>query len=338
MKYDFRIDLLKNRVKIGEARCVSANITFRKSAEVCRGLRMTISSDLFRMSPGIEFDMFSDRIRPVLIRDGVEEYFGIYMVIANPQNLSDTGSTYEIEAYDETMILKQAGYTQRTLYAAGTKYTAVIGAILTACGFTDVFMTDSDAVLPADVEIAPGKTYLEVINSFLDGINYEHVHADSFGRILIRPIVNKETADHVYTNRIIPPITRTTDIYKLPNVLVGMASDPDRNPLYCIRENTDPRSAISIPRRGYRVMETYNVRNIADQDTLEAYIEQKFLETSQITETVDMETSLEGNHEHGDSVQLKTALLSGLFNEIEWSVDFGVNGIMRHKLERRVFV
>lgn len=338
MRYDFRIDLLRNNVKIGEARCLSAEVTFRRSAEVCRGLRMTISSDFFRMSPGIQFDMFSDRIRPVLIQDGIEEYFGIFMIIANPQKLSDTGSTYEIEAYDETMTLKQATYTQRTNYAAGTKYITAISSILTTCGFSQVITADTDAVLPADVEIAPGESYLDTINTFLEGINYQAVHADSFGKIVIRPNINKATADHVYSNRIIPPITRTTDIYDLPNVLVGMASDPDRNPLYYVKENTDPQSAISIPRRGYRVMKTYNVRNIADQATLEAYINQKYLESTQVTETVQIETNLEGGHEYGDSVQLRTDLINGLFTEAEWSVSFGVNGTMTHKLERKVFV
>ena len=338
MKYDYRLDLLRDGVKIGEARSVSVDITFKKNADVCRGMKAVISSDLFRMSPGISFDMFSDRIRPVLIRGGLEEFFGTFMVIANPQNLSDTGSTYDLEAYDETMKLKQAMYTQRTNYTAGTQFMTVINSILTTCGFTQIVAIDSPAVLPNDVEMAPGTTYLEAINAFLESINYQHVHTDSYGRIILQPNENRMVADHVYSNRIISPIVRTTDIYDLPNVLVGMASSPDRTPLYYVKENNDPRSAISIPKRGYRVVKTYNVQNIADQATLESFIDQKFFDASQITETVNVETSLEGDHEYGDTVQLKSNLINGLFNEIEWSVSFGSNGTMRHRLERKVLV
>lgn len=339
MIFNFKIDILRQNVKIGAARCTAVSVTFRKDAEVCRGLKATISADSFRMSPGIQFDMFSDRIRPVLIIGGHEYPLGVFMVISAPKKLADTGSQYEIEGYDETMILKQAAYTVRTNYAAGTPYLTIVNQILTVCGFSDVIATNCEAVLPADVEIAPGKTYLETINYFLDGINYQHVHVDSSGRILLQPNADKQTADHIYSDKngtIIPPISQTTDIYNLPNVLIGVASGPDREPLSYVKENTDPNSQISIPKRGYRVVKQYSVNNVADQATLEAYVDQKYLEASQITETVDLETALEGGHEFGDTVQLRTRLISGLFNEIEWSIDS--KGAMKHKLERKVFV
>ena len=336
MKIDFRIDILRNRVRIGMARCTAASINFRKEAEVCRGLKLTMSE--IRMSKGIKFEMFSDRIRPVLIVNDAEEFFGVFMVISSPEKISRTGSVYELEAYDETMMLKQAAFTERTLYAAGTKYLTIINSLLTDCGFSEVIETDCAAVLPADIEIAPGETFLDTINSLLDGINYQHVHADSQGRIQIQPIADKQTADHVYSGHIIPPIERTTDIYDLPNVLIGKASTPDRTPLRYVKENNNPSSAISILKRGYKVTKTYEANNIADQATLEAYIDQQFYKASQITETVKVTTELEGDHEFGDTVQLKTDLLSGLFEEVEWSLSLGANGTMTHKLERKVFV
>ena len=339
MRISFRVDLLRQHVRIGTARCTAVSVTFRKKADVCRGIKATVSADSFRMSPGVLFDMFSDRIRPVLIIDGQEYYLGVFMTIAAPKTLSDTGSQLEIEGYDETMILKQAAYTERTNYPAGTKYLTIINSILTSCGFSQVIEVDSDAVLPADVEIEPGKTYLETINYFLDGINYQHVHADSAGRILLQPNTEKTTADHVYSDTngmIVPPISHTTDIYNLPNVLVGVASGPDREPLSYVKENTDLNSQISIPKRGYKVVKIYDVNNVADQATLEAYIDQKYLDASQITETVNIETALEGGHEYGDTVHVKTKLISGLFNEVEWSIDS--KGKMKHTLERKVFV
>lgn len=339
MRVNFRVDLLRQNVKIGTARCTDVFVTFRKNAEVCRGMKITLAADLFRMSPGVVFDMFNDRLRPVVVIDGREYSLGVFMTISAPKTLSDTGSLIEIEGYDETMILKQAAYTDRTNYAAGTKYITIVQSILTECGFSQVVAVDSDAVLPADVEVAPGKTYLDTINYFLDGINYQHVHADSSGRILLQPNEEKTTADHVYTDTsgmIVPPISHTTDIYNLPNVLVGVASSPDRTPLRYEKENTDLNSQISIPKRGYKVVKVYSVNNVADQATLEAYIEQKYLEASQITETLNIETALEGGHEYGDTVNVNTKLISGLFNEIEWSIDS--RGTMKHTLERKVFV
>lgn len=339
MRISFRVDILRQNVKIGTARATAVSVTFRKKSDVCRGLKTTISADSFRMSPGISFDTFNDRIRPVLIIDGREYSLGVFMAISAPKTLSDTGSLIDIEGYDETMILKQAAYTDRTNYPAGTKYLTIVNSILTECGFSQVVTVDSDAVLPMNVEIAPGKTYLETINYFLDGINYQHVHADGSGRILLQPNEEKTTADHVYSDQngmIVPPISHTTDIYNLPNVLVGVASGPDRSPLSYVKENTDLNSQISIPKRGYKVVKIYDVNNVADQATLEAYIDQKYLDASQITETMNIETALEGGHEYGDTVQINTKLISGLYNEIEWSIDS--KGKMKHTLERKVFV
>lgn len=352
MIYDFRIDILRNNIKIGEALCDAGLVRFDKRADVSLGLQLSMSADRIRMQKAVSgsgpaqtytFDMFSDRLRPVLIKNGIEYPLGTYMVMASPEKLSDTGSTYSVEAYDETMILKQAAFTERTNYTAGTRYLTVINSMLTACGFARVIENQTEAVLATDVEIAPGRTYLEVINEFLDGINYEHVHVDGKGNIYIQAIKDKMTADHIYSGKknmsIIPPITRTTDIYSLPNVITGVVSLPEMDePMVYTKENINPDSKISIPSRGYRVVKIINLNNIADESTLQSYIDQKYYEYSQITEQIEIDTTVEGNHSFGDTVQIDSDLISGLYNEIQWEIRLGSNGTMKHVLERKVFV
>lgn len=353
MIYNFRVDILRDNIKIGEALCDSGLVRFEKRADVSLGLQLSMSSERIRMQKAVsslgssaqsyEFNMFSDRLRPVLIKDGTEYPLGIYMVMASPEKLSDIGSMYSIEAYDETMILKQAAFTERTNYVTGTRYLNVINSMLTACGFSRVIEDPTDAVLATDVEIAPGRTYLDVINEFLDGINYEHVHADGNGNIYVQAIQNKQTTDHIYSDKknmsIIPPITRTTDIYSLPNVITGMVSLPEMDePLVYTRENVNPDSKISIPSRGYKVVKIYNLSNSADENTLKDYVDQKYYEFSQITEKVEIVTEVEGNHLFGDTVQLDTNLIAGLYDETEWEIRFDSDGTMKHALERKIFV
>lgn len=352
MIYDFRIDILRNNIKIGEALCDAGLVRFDKRADVSLGLQLSMSADRIRMQKAVSgsgpaqtytFDMFSDRLRPVLIKNGIESPLGTYMVIASPEKLSYTGSTYSVEAYDETMILKQAAFTERTNYTAGTRYLTVINSMLTACGFARVIEDPTEAVLATDIEVAPGRTYLEVINEFLDGINYEHVHADGNGNIYVQAVQDKQTADHIYSDKknmsIIPPITRTTDIYSLPNVITGMVSLPEIDePLVYTRENVNPDSKISIPSRGYKVVKIYNLSNSADESTLKDYVDQKYYEFSQITEKVEIVTEVEGNHLFGDTVQLDTNLIAGLYDETEWEIRFDSDGTMRHALERKIFV
>lgn len=351
MQFDYRIDILRSGIPIGEVRCSSAVIRFDKNADVTKGMQLVVSADDIPMNKVVSgigetptsfvFDMFSDRLRPVLIVDGQEYPLGVYMIMAAPMALSDIGSSYRLETYDETMILKQAKYTQRTNYTAGSSYLNVINSILTTCGFTKIMQDNTNATLTEDIEVAPDTSYLEVINQLLDGINYEHIHADNNGWIHLKKASAKAEVDHYYSasnGSIKLPITRTTDVYDLPNVITGIVSLPEQEePLYYTKENTDPNSAISIPRRGYRVTKVYRLRNIADLQTLKDYIDRKYLEASQITETVEIDTYCEGGHEFGDTVQIQTDLVAGLFNEIEWEMTLGPKGGMKHKVERRVF-
>lgn len=353
MQCDCHVDILRKGVKIGEVFCTSLLVKFNKNSEVCRAMQADMSEDTMVMSKeysGIgstpksyTFQKFTDRLRPVLIIDGIEYPLGTYMAMATPEQLSDTGSMYRLEAYDETMILKQAAFTQRTLISAGTLYITAIQTLLTACGFTNILTTASTAAVTDDIEYAPGVTYLQAINELLDGINYEHVHVDLSGNIILRPVQTKNTADHVYDGRkrklIQPPIERTEDIYSLPNVISAIVSLPQNEaPLLSIKENHNPESEISIERRGYKVVKVYKLNNIADQQTLDDYVQARYNEATQITETLQINTPPEGNHEYGDTVQIDTSLASGLFNEIEWEISFGNNSCnMRHRLERKVF-
>ena len=265
------------------------------------------------------------------------------MAVSMPESLSDIGSEIRLEAYDETMILKQAAFTVRKFFPAGDRYLDIINSLLTECGFANVLEVNTDAVLSTDVEFEPGTTYLHAINSLLDGINYEHVHADSEGNIVIHPVMQKTQGDHIYSDlknkRIVLPIKRTTDIYNLPNVITGIVSLPQMSePITYTKVNEDTASEISVQKRGYRVVQVLNLNNIADADTLKEYIDQKYLDACQVTEEVELQTAPEGGHEYGDYVQISTELISGLFYERSWQMNFGTGATMTHVLERKVFV
>jgi hypothetical protein len=146
------------------------------------------------------FDMFSDRLRPVMVINGTEYNFGDYMVIAAP--LEDDGKeyVYDIEAYDETMTLKQAALTERKYYAAGTSYLSIIGGMLTDCGLSKVIEEPSDATITIDHEYAIGTPYLDIINELLKEINYSPVYAGQSGYIYLTQNGTKLMADYVYND------------------------------------------------------------------------------------------------------------------------------------------
>lgn len=340
---DYRMEILRNNVPIGTLKCRSVSIKYDSTAEVMRGMQCDLYADHIDIQTPYEFDLFSDRIRPVLIEDGEEHSLGVFMVINAPESLSETGSYYDLECYDETMLLKQASTTNRQYFASGTRYIDAIESLLTAVGFANIVADETADTMQISREFEIGTTYLTIINTLLSEINYDPVHAGTDGYIYLTRRQTRTEADFIYKDtrkfNLIGQIQTETDIYDKPNVLVGVLSNPQQTPIVYTRENTDVNSALSIARRGYRVVKVYRLSNIASEDVLHAYIDAELLNSMQTTETVEFQTLIEAGHEYRSSVQLSTSLIDGLYIETAYQIDIRPNSArMRHTAERRVFV
>jgi hypothetical protein len=344
MLTDFRIDILRNYIKVGEIFAESVNIHFDRSSEVMKGIRMHLHK--VKMSnDSLSFDYFKDRIQPVLIHDGIEKPLGVFMVMANPKTMSDVLDYVSIEGYDETMILKQAAFENRQYYSAGTTFLSIIESILTTHGISNVYKIDSTATLSQDLEFAVGDNCLTAINALLDAINYQHLWQDATGRFYLMPVMSPTEADFKYTDRkhdgfLLDNIEEGTDIYNLPNVVIGVWSSPDADdPIVYKKVNDDPMSVISTISRGYRVVKRVDLRNIASETELKDYVDRVAFEATQATETVSFTTIIEANHEPNTAVQLDTEDIAGLFIETGWDMTISTSKYsMRHTAERKVFV
>lgn len=373
-RYKWRIDIIRSHTKIGECKIKSCSVDFVEDAEVTRTMKAQIPIDGFKTEDILikkdeeliyfdgtrcfngtwcfssvagsydvvhtAFDMFSDRLRPVMVVNDDEYNFGDFMVIGAP--LTDNGKEdiYEIEAYDETMILKESALTERKYYAAGTQYLNIINALLTDCGFSKVIEDATSAAVTIDHEYAVGTPYLDIINELLDEIGYSHIFAGADGYIYLVNNSTKTAADYIYTDdnsTIVGDIQTDTDIYKLPNVVIGVVSSPDiPTVMKYKRVNDDPRSVISTVRRGYNVVESFELDDCPDIATLQRAVNQRFLESTQATETATISTMPDGNHPYGSYVSLGENGLNKLFREVGWSITFGEK--MTHNLERKAFV
>ena len=372
--YEWRIDIIRKHVKIGECRVKSCTVDFVEDAEVTRTMKAVIPVDGFdtpgrpvksktigiyfdgsRFFDGTwsfwdaysgwsilpnDFDMFSDRLRPVMVIDGDEHNFGDFMVIAAPVTSDGKEEYYEIEAYDETMILKESALTERKFYAAGSKYLDIINTLITDCGLNKVLEEETDAEVTIDHEYAIGTKYLEIINELLDEIGYSHIYAGASGYVYLTNKVQKSTADYTYTDAnstLTDSVQRDTDIYTLPNVIIGFVSSPDIPDVMMYKKvNDNPRSVISTVRRGYNVVEAMELNDCPDYATLQRAVNQKYLESTQATETASVTSMPDGNHPYGSFISLGENGEYSLFREVGWSVEFG--GMMSHSLERKAFV
>lgn len=372
--YEWRLDIIRNHVKIGEAKIKSCTIDYVEDAEVTRTMKAVVPANGFNVTdilakgdidyiffdgsrcfdgtwnftPVIgnwsvipnNFDMFADRLRPIMAINGTEYNFGDYMVIAAPLENDGKEEVYSLEAYDETMILKESALTERMYYPRGTRYLDIVNALLTDCGLSKVIEDPTASTVTIDHEYAIGTNYLKIINELLDEIGYSHVYAGADGYIFITKNVTRSIADYTYTDKnstILSNIKTDTDIYTLPNVVIGFVSSPDiPTVLKYKRVNDNPKSVISTVRRGYNVVLSFSLDDCPDVQTLQITVDRKFLEVTQATETATIETMPDGEHPYGSYINLGVKGENILFREVGWSIEAG--GKMTHNLERKAFV
>ena len=373
-RYKWRLDIIRKHVKIGECRLKSCSVDFIENSEVTRTMKAKIPKDGFVLEDILmqqetekiyfdgtrcfdgtwcfssvigswailsnAFDMFADRLRPVMVIGDDEYNFGDFMVIAAPLEDDGKEDVYDIEAYDETMILKESALVERKYYAAGTGYLNIINALLTECGFSKVLEDYTSAAITIDHEYAVGTEYLTIINELLDEIGYSHIYSGASGYVYLTRNITKTRADYVYTDQnstIVDNIKTDTDIYTLPNVVIGVVSSPDISTvLKYKRVNDDPKSVISTVRRGYNVVESFELDDCPDIQTLQLAVNNRFLDSTQATESATITTMPDGNHPFGSYVSLGENGENALFREVGWSIEFGGN--MTHSLERKTFV
>lgn len=301
----------------------------------------------------LEPDWLSDEIEPVLIIDGVEHPLGTYMPATVDPAEENGVESLRIEAYDRCWRVKDT-YTDSLLYfAAGTNYLTAIKQLLTTCGIILVVETRTEktfAEAREDWDI--GTSYLEIVNELLGEINYNPLWFDERGAAILEPasVPTAANIEHILSDqpddlahgalpivRMLPKISRSTDIYQAPNVFVCVCSNADKSASMVARaENNNPQSPLSIMRRGRRIVSVGRVNNVENQAALQEIVNQKRNDSLIGGETINVSTALQPGFGVADVVGLRYGDLDAICIEHAWTMSLKVGGTMSHELERVV--
>lgn len=302
----------------------------------------------------VEADFLRDEIQPVLIIDRSEHPLGVFSVAkATPTEINGVNSL-EIEAFDRCWKARDH-YTETWMhFSAGTNYITAIEGLLIEAGITVILATPTDAVLAEareDWEI--GTSYLTIVNQLLGEINYNQLWFTPEGNAVLEPasVPTAENIEHtmsdmpeelldgaVKIDRMLPSISRETDVYSAPNVFLCICSNPDKSgPMVAKAENTNQQSPLSIPRRGRRIIKVERVNNIASQAELQAYADRLRNESMIGGETIRVTTALQPGYGVADVVAIKYGDLNAICIERAFSMELSVGGKMTHELERVVY-
>ncbi len=337
----FRFELLDRNLQYKrDLRTVeSASIEFDSTQSIMRTARFSMRDD--------NIDFLNARIRPVMgvrISKNVtwaEWPLGVF-ALSSPARTSVGGAiARSVEAYDLNQTLKTNCPGERLYYPSGTLYTDAVTNLLYLAGYPRANIRSSPKTLPAAIEFAPAASFLEDINALLAAIEYTPIYPDENGIFTATEIRGPTENDvgFIYTTNTASIIkdgaVENVDYFSLPNRFIAVVSNADYGELVATWDNDDPESPLSTVHRGI-VAETLTVNDIADQRTLEAYVERVGRERSVVDGNIEFQTALMPVHGYKDIFQFEHENLgiNGYYQETAWSMELTAGGTMTHVARR----
>jgi len=306
-------------------------------------IKTSFSGDF--LDPGDKVNWLTDEIRPEMIIDGKTYSLGIFLPASVQTSENETTKSLKLEAYDRSWRVRDTYTESQLTLRAGTSYLLAIEQLLTACGIGLISETPSAAVLAEDrADWELGTSYLDIVNQLLGEINYNPLWFNSDGMAIVEP-ASDPTAAHIehtlddtnVKSLLLPKISRMTDIYSAPNVIICICSNADKDePMVATSENTNPQSPLSIQRRKRRIAKVVQVNNIADQTELQAYADRLRNETMISGETIQVQTALLPGFGVDDVTAIRYGDLFAVCLERAYTMDLRVGGLMSHTLEKVV--
>ena len=340
----FRYDLLsRDEKKIGTLDTVrNGTVSMAALAQIKRTAR-------FALQDTGDIDWLNDRIQPfcmLRMPDGgwVEWSLGIFL-LSTPKRREENRQVYrDVEAYDGLQVLVDDKFEARYTVPAGTNYATAITTIIHDAGVAKINLQGTDKTLATAREFEPGTSKLEAINKLLTEINYTALWVDEWGHFTAstyRSPQNREV-EYTYRDDALSVITSRTeeemDLFAIPNRWVAVVSNPEEEPLVASYTNDNPDSKTSTVSRGRVIVDYREMENVADQASLDAFVQRIAFEASQVYTHITFMTAVMPFHSYSDVLQLEYGPLgiSGKYSETGWTMPLEAGAEMTHQVRRAV--
>lgn len=297
-----------------------------------------------QMKPGT-INWMTDRVRPVLIVNGVEYPCGVFIATTLDTKIVAGHEILSMEAYSPLYLANRVQIEGAYTIKAGTNYLTAVQELLRSAGITNYEAEDTTLTLAVDrADWDIGTPVLTVVNELLSEINYRSAWVDLTGKVRLTKYAAPSADDiqHTYTQGAYSIVSSdasvTTDYFSKANVFRAVCASPDLSePLVATVENNDPNSPYSTATLGVRILQTETVDGVPDLATLQERAENMLTKSLQTTETVEFVTALCPVHGSWDTVGLVIDGVTGIYTETGWSMVLDASGEMRHTAERVIF-
>lgn len=338
----FRYDLLDKdgNFKKTLTTVIDGQISMSAFADIKRTAKFTIKDD-------ISIDWLSNCIQPFFMlklgMDWLEWPLGVF-ILSSPKKQGNIIVTREVEAYDLSQILIDDKFADRYTINADTNYIAAIKALLQGAGITKINIQATDKVLSTAREFEIGTTKLSAINKLLSEINYTQLIVDEYGYFVSSQYrsPSERVAEYTYKDDnmsiLAHGMTEELDLFNVPNKWVVVLSNPELEPLSSVYENNNPNSITSTVSRGRTIVDFREVDNIADQESLDAYVQRIANNASQVYGYINFETAIMPHHSYSDVMNLEYSKLGivGKYSETNWTLPLQAGAMMQHQVRKVV--
>ena len=245
---------------------------------------------------GQAVDWLNDRVRPVILVDGLDEIaLGVFIFSEAPETWSDTGRTWAAALLDKTAILDQDAVDATYVLDAGTVITDAIATLITSTGETNTAITPSAATLAGALVWDPGTTKLRIVNDLLNVAGYFSLYTDGNGQFRAEPYVKPASRPIRWefldgdTAIYSPDFTKDVDLFSIPNKFIAVGQgDGTTAALTSTATNDDASSPYSTVSRGRTITTVETGVEAADQTTLDNYAARRLIELTSPTSSVDV--------------------------------------------------
>lgn len=348
----FRYELLdQNNGHLGTlGNIISCSVAHNTTSEIKRTARIT-------MTDRDDIDWANERIRPwfrlkmddeFTNKEGdnwVEWPLGNFLLSTPRRLISGPRNLREIECYDQSLVLRDDKSLERITIAQDTNVIDAVQFILASAGITNILLTPTSETLPNTLEWPPGTSKLRMINDMLHSINYWPLIITSAGTSVARPYTQGQERPTEYTyvadgrSVLVGEMTAELDYFDVPNVWVGIVSEPDRPPMSKIVRNDEPLSPTSTVARGRDIVKVIDNMNSTSEAVLEQALIRRAVADMQGYEAVTLQTALMPRHEDNDLIAIdynKYGPEPQRFVEQGWSMNLKAGELMTHTLSRIV--
>ncbi|MDR1706324.1 MAG: hypothetical protein LBS19_16830 [Clostridiales bacterium] len=340
----YRYDLLSSKgVKIGVIKDIeSGSVSYNESRATKRTGTFTIVES-GHDAKNINF--LSDQLQPWfvlhMVEGGTVEWpLGIFLMEAPDRSVDRKVGRRVINAFDRALILEQWKTRNRVYFPAGTKYTDAIMQILSMARMNNADIDPSDRVMEVDKEYPIGTSGQVSINEMLAAINYGSLSVDAAGAAWAEaysPPSQRSPKIHYMADKhsvIGPRFEESMAIARIPNVFIGVADNADGGmPLKSVFVNDNASSPVSTINRGREIVDVRSVKDIYDQESLDARVYRVALESTAAYRTLKFSTLQNPYHGEGDTLYIHIPGLVDVpakFAETAWEMELKAGAMMTH--------